>query len=143
VIIGSEAGIAERPAAGNDHVRLLGEEKGRILGVVAQLLGMGGVIPAHAPDPPHGKAFGASLNSDERLGKRKDKIAHAASNCWNSEITAFTAASTMRRPASALACDGSEPMRPSGKRRRKSSASRMGPVGAMRGDIATLFTASG
>ncbi len=44
--------------------------------------------------------------------------AQLSANRLNSAITDFTAAFTIFSPASTLACDGSEPMRPSGKRRR-------------------------
>ncbi|MDE2113153.1 MAG: hypothetical protein KGJ79_18635 [Alphaproteobacteria bacterium] len=41
-----------------------------------------------------------------------------SANCLNSAMTAAAAAATILAPASGVACDGSEPMRPSGKRRR-------------------------
>ena len=42
---------------------------------------------------------------------------HDAAKDRNSLITPRTAAATILPPASTVACDGSEPMRPSGKRR--------------------------
>src|SRR5665213_285953 len=74
VIIEGEAGIADRAAAGHHHIGLFGEEQRRLLGIIAKLLGMGGVIAPHAPDPAHGKPLVVAMDGDEWLRQGKKII---------------------------------------------------------------------
>src|SRR5262249_5915559 len=119
MIVFCQAGIADSATARHQHVRLLGEKQGRLSLVIAQFAHMAEIVAPHTPDTADGKAVRAARYADPGLAQGKNKSAHQpSSNCGNSKMTALTAAATIRPPASALACDGSDPMRPSGKRRR-------------------------
>jgi GNAT superfamily N-acetyltransferase len=59
-----------------------------------------------------------SRNEEKLADVRYKWPGQFAVNCRNSVISAFTAAFTIFSPASTEACEGSEPIRPSGKRRR-------------------------
>jgi hypothetical protein len=69
-------------------------------------------------DPPQRRWWAHRVGHRGQIEALRPLRGYEPAKDLNSSISPFTAAATILPPASTVACDGSEPMRPSGKRRR-------------------------
>src|SRR6185437_2988169 len=119
--------------------RIAGSEA--VLGLEFQ--GGGYVFGVHAgmPDAQRqlDRSRGRCAHCESRLSVRKASLENSA----QSRSNAAAASAISLAPFSGDASKGSEPIRPSANRARKSKASRIGPVGAICGVQAAVLMLSG